>query len=201
MLYAYGAVRAGQVPPGVSGIDGSPVCVLEAAGLGVAVSELPRKVEPTRVRLVQHHRVTMALLRGGGVAPFRFGNVFPGEAELRRGLEPRASELGQRLEALAGCVEMGLRLPLGANEPAAGRGQRQGTAYLLRKRRQITAADELHARLKDVLKDWQQEPSAEGVLAAACLVEQRRVDELRARLAEVAPEAEVSGPWPPSSFV
>ena len=202
MLYAYGAVRPDQTPPGVKGIDGATVAVLEAAGLGVAVSELANEVEPTRDRLVQHHRVTMALLRSGGVAPFRFGHVFPGEAELRDGLQPRAAELGQKLAALAGCVEMDIRLPLGSEMPSPSLSPREGkgTAYLMAKKRRFQAADGIRASLTDVLEDWRQEIGREG-LEVACLVKLASVPELKRRLAEVAPDAVISGPWPAGSFV
>jgi hypothetical protein len=195
MLYAYGAVRPGHAAPDVRGIDGAPVEVVEAAGLGVAVSELARDVEPTRDRLVQHHRVTMALLRGGGVAPFRFGNVFPGEAELRQGLQKRASELGQMLETLAGYVEMCVRLPL----PNGGK-PGSGTEYLLHKKRQLHAADQLHSELAELVQDWREEVRGNR-LSVACLVPQARAAEFERKATQVDARAEVSGPWPPSSFV
>jgi gas vesicle protein GvpL/GvpF len=195
MLYAYGAVRPGQLAPAVKGIDGAAVAILEAGGLAVAVSELPREITPTRDRLVQHHRVTMALLRGGGVAPFRFGNVFPGEAELRQGLQKRTSELERKLEALAGCVEMAVRQPL----PPAGK-PRSGTDYLLAKRRRLLAGEQLRAKLGDVVKDWRQEDRRDS-LELACLVPAGQVAEFQDRLEHADPSVEVSGPWPPSSFV
>jgi hypothetical protein len=195
MLYAYGAVRPGHAAPAVSGIDGAAVAVLETAGLGVAISHLAEEVRPTRDRLVQHHRVTMALLRGGGVAPFRFGNVFPGEAELRQGMQGRASELVQKLEALAGCVEVAIRVAL-----PAGAKPGSGTEYLLRKKGQLGIADKLQADLADLVKDWRQELKGES-LEVACLLDQRHLPALKAKVAEIHPHAEVTGPWPPSSFV
>lgn len=195
MLYAYGVVWPGQLAPAVRGIDGAEVVILEGDGVAVAVSELPREVKPTRDRLVQHHRVTMALLRSGGVAPFRFGNVFAGEAELRQGLQKRTSELEQKLEALAGCVEMSVRQPL----PAAGK-PRTGTDYLLAKRRRLHAGEQLRAKLGDVVKDWRQDDRGDS-LEVSCLVPAGRVAEFEDRLERAEPAAEVSGPWPPSSFV
>ena len=195
MLYAYGAVRPGRLAPAVKGIDGAEVAILEAGGVAVAISELSSEVEPTRDRLVQHHRVTMALLRGGGVAPFRFGNVFAGEAELRQGLGKRTSELEGKLEALAGCVEMSVRHPL----PPAGK-PRSGTDYLLAKRRRLLAGEQLRAKLGDVVKDWRQEDRRDH-LELACLVPAGRVAEFQERLQRADATLEVSGPWPPSSFV
>jgi len=183
------------VAPGVKGIDGAPVAVLAAAGLGVAVSELAEEVQPTRDRLVQHHRVTMALLRNGGVAPFRFGNVFPGEAELRQELQGRAPELQEKLKSLAGCVEMAVRLAVPAGQKPAS-----GTDYLLHKKRELHAADHLRANLDKVVRDWRQDMKGDS-LGLACLVEQARIAEFKAKVAEIDMRAEVSGPWPPSSFV
>lgn len=195
MLYAYGAVRTGHLAPPVKGIDGAPVAILEAGGVGVAVSELSQEVEPTRDRLVQHHRVTMALLRSGGVAPFRFGNVFPGEAELRRELQERTSELERKLETLAGCVEMAVKQPL----PAAAK-PRSGTDYLLGKKRRLLAAEQLRARLGDIVLDWREGAKGDSV-DVACLIAVERMLEFREKLEHAEPGVEVSGPWPPSSFV
>jgi hypothetical protein len=195
MLYVYGAVVPGHAAPAVKGIDGAPVAVLEAAGLGVAVSELAEEVRPTRDRLAQHHRVTMALLRSGGVAPFRFGNVFLGEAELRQGLLGRAAELEEKLKALAGCVEMAVRITL-----SAGKKPESGTEYLLQKKRHIDLADKLRVELGDMVKDWRQELKGE-TLDVACLIDRRQVTGFKTKLAEISPNAEVTGPWPPSSFV
>ncbi|HLQ32605.1 MAG TPA: GvpL/GvpF family gas vesicle protein [Chloroflexota bacterium] len=196
MLYAYGAVRAGAAAPAIPGIDGTPVTVLEAGGLGVAVSELPAAVEPTPRRLAEHHGVLMELLRaGGGVVPFRFGNMFGGQAELQQAIEARAPELRQKLEELAGCVEMALQVLLDTNGQILS-----GTDYLRTKQRQFRTGDELRNRVDDLVKDWRQEVRS-GTLKAACLLPEDRVPELRARLAQLDPRPRISGPWPPSSFV
>jgi hypothetical protein len=201
MLYVYGIVEQGRRAPAVAGVDGAAVALVKSSTLSIAVSEVPAAPEPTRERLAQHHRVTMALLAEGGVVPLRFGNAFDDEESLHRGLGPRAVELAGKLDQLAGFVELGLSLAL-ADDPRRDPLQSggEGTRYMLAKKRQLDTAEDLRARVGDIIQDWRAEVKGR-TLRIACLIRAEHVEKLRNRLATFAPAPRVTGPWPPSSFV
>jgi hypothetical protein len=201
MLYAYGVVRPDQPCPGVAGIDGAAVALVDAGGVRVAVSELADGAAPTPERLARHHRVAMALLASGGLVPLRFGQTFESETSLRTALEGRGEELARKLDELAGCVELGVRVALdGRPIPLAADGTAPGRAYLLAKKARLEIGQRLRAHVGDLARDWRQELAGDS-LKAACLAGRERVPELKARLAGFDPRPRITGPWPPSSFV
>jgi hypothetical protein len=180
MLYAYGVVPAGM------SASAAGVCFRDA-GVRVAVREVAEKPGPTRDRLEEHHRVTLALAKAGGIVPFRFGTVFQDEHELAERLAPQAAGLAARLAALAGCVEMSIRVPAAAQSKPVS-----GAEYLRQKKVQFDAEERLAATVEAVAKEVRR-----GAGSLACLVEQRRLPEFR----RAAEGLRVTGPWAPSSFV
>ena len=133
----------------------------------------------------------MLLLGSGAVAPFRFGNTFEHEEELREAIE--TAGLAAKLEKVAGCVELTVHVPL-------VRERRSGREYLLAKKRELDLAERLHAKAAPLLEDWRQENKGDGI-QAACLVKTARVSQLKETLRTFEPQPKVTGPWPPSSFV
>lgn len=195
MLYAYAATTPKAVPPRVTGIDDHAIELLRVGRLAVAVSRHDSRPEPTAMHVASHHRVTMALVQEGGAIPFRFGNAFEDEKNLRRQLEPRRRELTAKLAQLAGCVEMVLRI---GNSKFEIRNSTflTGTQYLKTKKDQAEAEQRLKDEIGSVAKEWRRSQHGAEV-RLACLIPAEFVSQLRER----ARGATITGPWPPSSFV
>ncbi|HET9094861.1 MAG TPA: GvpL/GvpF family gas vesicle protein [Solirubrobacteraceae bacterium] len=115
-VYVYGVVAArspGRRPPvaGRPGIDGRPVRLVAADGVGAVVSDVP---EPApgfgREALTAHSEVLEAVLAAATVLPMRFGVVLEGERAVRDELlAPHRDELLAQLDRLDGRVELTLR--------------------------------------------------------------------------------------------
>jgi hypothetical protein len=167
---------------GLAGIDGAAVRLLEAGPVVVAVSEHAEQPVATEASLHAHARV--ALSRGG--VPFRFA-AGPSTAEdLKRQVAPKAAGLAAKLKAVGDCVEMVIRLPQPDDRSS-------GTAYLRAKKRAAGEIEALKEGLQDLVRDLREAP--DGRLL--CLVPRSRLADFRARVHG----RDVSGPWPPSSFV
>ena len=107
--YLYCVRADGAEPPdGVIGIDGSPVRSLDAATLVAWVSDVTDSpVHVTLDRVRAHDGVCAAALAVGGTPlPIRFGQSFADDAALVRGIASREATLRERLERVAGCVEL-----------------------------------------------------------------------------------------------
>src|SRR5690349_18780884 len=111
IVHPYAAICLQHGPVRGSGADGAVVEALPFRTLAMAVSRHETIPEPTAGNIAAHHQVQMALLNGGSIVPFRFGNVFSSDEHLRQEVEARAEELGAKLDRLAGCVELTVRLP------------------------------------------------------------------------------------------
>lgn len=156
-----------------AGVCGAPVCLIQASGLGAAVSRVPVSVEGAAHRLdarasplalppavltvaaaLAHGRVVEVLHRIGAVIPLRFGCLLHDEAAVAAMLQHRAEEFASMLHTVEGCVEMGLRilrtahslLPAaeGQQEASAAGDCGRGTAYLTARRRVYAAVERQH---------------------------------------------------------
>lgn len=244
-VYCLGDELSGAALDGLAGVGGASVRLLSLKGrLSAVVSDAGAEpVAVTEENLSAHNRVNAAALAVSTPLPFRFGTrAAPG-----RLAEFAASNEGALHAALArvrGCVEMGVKLMENAEgrgreaegkseapaaggdpgAPAAGGGGEaaagvgRGTAFLLRKRREVLGeeaararAEELAAWLAGGLGELAREsavrvsPSEAIAVRAAHLVGRVRVGEYRARLRELgaarpAVRLLASGPWPPYSF-
>ena len=99
---------AAEPPHGVMGIDGSPVRAIDATTLVAWVSDVADgAVDITVDRLRAHDGVCAAALAVGETPlPIRFGQSFADDAALVRGVTQRETTLRERLERVAGCVEL-----------------------------------------------------------------------------------------------
>lgn len=99
---------AAEPPHGVIGIDGSPVRAIDASALVAWVSDVvDGAVDITVDRLKAHDGVCAAALAVGETPlPIRFGQSFADDAALVRGVTQREATLRERLERVAGCVEL-----------------------------------------------------------------------------------------------
>ena len=143
----------------ITGMDGSPVRAVRAAGLVAVVSTAPLAEygeEALRRNLEDltwleraartHHAVVDALSRAGAVVPARLATVHGDDERVARVLTERRDELTDTLARLTGREEWGVKgyVVPGASprvaEPAAAGGA--GAAYLRRRKAQLTAREE-----------------------------------------------------------
>ena len=202
--YLYGvtaAADAGALPHGSGGIDPRHPLELIVQGEVAAVAsdvDVERVQEDlrgaedgdlTRLEpLVRAHEEVLArALDADALVPFRFGTIFPNEAELRAFLTERERELEETLRRLAGAREWGVKGLLdpdvadaaaAADDPqlaelAARAAESSGSAFFARKRLDADRAELLRA--------------AAAELAESC----------HERLCACAREAAVNAPQPP----
>ncbi|HLM05406.1 MAG TPA: GvpL/GvpF family gas vesicle protein [Blastococcus sp.] len=176
-----------------------------------------------------HDAVVRAAADAGPVLPLRFGTVVPDEEAARRLLRSHAGSARDQLQRIGTAREWGVRLvrtlTAGAEPALAGGGQREGlsgTEYLSRRREALQREDDLTRtagecaeRLQDGLAGHVTEslrrggsPGSSLLLDMAYLVP---IDEEAGFLGEVQHltedlesrglALEVTGPWPPYSFV
>ncbi|HEX8148685.1 MAG TPA: GvpL/GvpF family gas vesicle protein [Pyrinomonadaceae bacterium] len=232
-VYCLGEDLSGAVFEGLAGVGGARVRVLALGGLAAVVSESGDEGAPVNEEnLLAHNRVNAAALAVSTPLPCRFGTRAAPE-RLAEYVSAHASALAAALARVRGRVEMSVKLM----SKAEGEGQKAkiegeaeglvgaskggvgaGTAFLLKKRREILGEEGARRRAEDAAA-W----LAEGVnglaretaerlspleaifVRAAHLVERGRVAEYRARLRALAAERQdlrllTSGPWPPYSF-
>lgn len=243
-VWLHGVVRDAEpaVLAASPGMAGAPVRPVRAAGLTAVVSTAPlaeygeaalrRNLEDLAwlERAARaHHAVVDALARRGPGVPARLATVHHDDDRVAGQLAARRAELTGLLDRLTGRGEWGVKgylvpgAPPRAAEPDGAGGV--GTAYLRRRRAQLTAreegqriAAEAAAAVHDALAGYAvaarrhapQDRRLSGaptpmVLNGAYLVESGRLDgftELVAALAGRHPELrlELTGPWPPYSF-
>ena len=179
--HVYAAVAAGT-PLGVRGVEGAAVHLVEAGAVALAASEHPLPPVATPASMMAHAQVGLRL---GGV-PFRFGAAAGSPEELRAQMAPRAEELANKLEAVGDCVEMVVRMPEAAEDRTSG------TAYLRAKKRAADQADAVRTRLAPAVREFKEQGGR-----LLCLVPREQLSQFRM----LARDEDVSGPWPPSSFV
>lgn len=113
-LYAYGVLPwVGDKDPSIpgSGMDGFPLDVVGADGIGAVVTSVQLPRPPGRRRdLLSHSDVLNAIAAERDVVPLRFGTVFPDARTVVDDLlAPRHGELSSLLGRLGGCVQLNLR--------------------------------------------------------------------------------------------
>src|SRR5437764_3167074 len=93
------------------GIDGKPLRVITADGLGALTSDLPSEdLEAGREELMMHSRVLERALERGVVLPMRFGVVMPDDDTVRTALlDAHRDALEAQLEEMSGKVEMNIK--------------------------------------------------------------------------------------------
>ncbi len=180
-------------------------------------------------RLRAHQRVIDALFERGALLPVRFGTVFGSEDAMRQWVSQAQADLREALTAGEGLAEWSLTVSwdpdLAAAQldpgPEAGSAPRAGTAYLVARaaeqreaerlheeREQVAAR--LHAAAEAVTRSGERRPTStadDQVLRASYVLPRTAVDDL-AQAITSAMEAEgslglhadLSGPWPPSTF-
>lgn len=240
-----GSVDGAQLA-GVTGVAGEPVRLVTAAGLAAVAGSVGLDEygeEPMKRNLDDldwlaataraHDRVVAAVTSCGPTIPLRLATLYLDDDRIRGLLEDRRAEFDAALRAVTDRSEWGVK---GFGDPKAlaqtppeehsqqgstGR----GTAYLLRRRAELAAkqdverraaalADDIHSALLRYAVDGHRRPVTDPVLTGkrawmifngTYLVDNDRAEGFAALVADLDAEhpgvtVELTGPWPPYSF-
>lgn len=230
----------------ITGVAGEPVRVVHSADLAAVVGSVDLDEfgeEPLRRHLENldwlastaraHERVVSAVLRCGPTIPLRLATLYLEDDPIRSLLDSGHERFCTALCFVAGRSEWGVKgygdahalaqsPPEKENEPGhAGK----GTAYLLRRRAELTAqqnverrataeADHIHASLRQRAVEGLRRPVTDPVLSGkrawmifngSYLVDDDQIDGFAALVAALDAERigitlELTGPWPAYSF-
>lgn len=126
LLYGivFTAPRDGSLPPmPASGVGNAQVRLIEANGLGAAVSTVDSPaLTPTVERALAYARVIESLHVDRTVLPMRYGSVLGSESHVVELLRAHGETYAGMLQGLIGCVEMGVRI-LTCARPSTGSGR------------------------------------------------------------------------------
>jgi Gas vesicle synthesis protein GvpL/GvpF len=212
MLYLYALAESPAMLPPTHGIGGAAIEAESVDGVDAVVSVLAvTAVDVSEAAVLDHAHVVEALHgENQAVLPARFGLGYDDPESLRRGIQERLPQFRAALEAVRGCVELGLRVedPDGAGRGGASVSGREYMLGRLETRRRLEQlADELHAPLARLARKTTRSVGATPrlLLSGAYLVPRSSVDAFRAVL-ETLEQAHprltfaCTGPWPPYSF-
>lgn len=234
--YVYGITRSGH-PLRVRdrrgvGPEPPPLRVVKGGRLAAVVSDAPEDLRPKRRDLEAHEAVLESLMADGTVLPMRFGALASDDESVRQELDERAGWYGERLDGLDGRREVNVKAfhheqaalsellrtnpeLREANETLRAAGGDQGSQIDFGER-VLSALENVRARdaaqVLAVLRpyaaeEFQGPPVDGGFLNVSFLVDEDRLDDLRAAVEEVGRRAadvvelRMSEPLPPYSFV
>lgn len=202
------------VVDGVAGVIGS----VPAARYGTrALERATAAVETLAPYAAAHQSVVQYVFeRAPAVVPFSFGSVHRTTADARRSLESRREELSLLLRRFTGMQEWSLRVTRRARARVAAA---SGTAYLEGRRAELRGEVDARAARAIAILDGDlgegaasrhvlDEGTGDILLRVAYLVPEAGAARLRRTvigaghdLEEQGVAVELSGPWPPYSFV
>jgi hypothetical protein len=245
-LWLYAVIRGqpGDRVSGLRGVGGEPVRVVTADELAAVVGAvgldefgrdaLRRNLEDldwVAQKARAHDAVITAVARFGPVIPVRMATVYLDDGRVRTLLKNRREDFETTLCRLSGRDELGVKVFADAtalriqNGQEDGDGPLTGTAYLMRRKRELASreeayraaaleADRIHATLMHYAVDGKRRPppdrSLSGkdevtVLNGTYLVDSDAVQLFRETVAALSKSTgrlslEMTGPWPPYSF-
>jgi hypothetical protein len=238
--------RAEDRTRGLHGVAGEAVRTVVAGDLAAAVGTvglnefgqdaLRRNLEDLdwlSAKARAHDAVVSGIARSGPVIPVRMATVYFDDERVRHLLTNKRDAFVDALHRVSGRAELGVKAyadPKGlaaqearAEEPVTG--NRSGTAYLLRRRRELTSeeeayrfaageADRIHRTLMRCAVDGKRKPALDKslsgraawtVLNGTYLVDEGLIDLFMETVSALEKTTgritlEVTGPWPPYSF-
>ena len=246
-VWVYGVIHGGRAEgrlPGLRGVADEAVQLIASNGLAAVVGAvsldefgadaLRRNLEDldwVARKARAHDAVITALTHAGAVIPVRMATVYLDAERVRKLLESRREDFEATLSRLSGRAEVGVKVyadpkRLRCREEARTEaGKITGTAYLMRRRREIAyreeafraaavEADRIHHTLMGYAVDGKRKPppdrSLSGrdemvVLNGTYLVDSDAVGLFREAVVALAMSTdtlslETTGPWPPYSF-
>ncbi|GFG53265.1 gas vesicle protein GvpFL [Mycolicibacterium agri] len=246
-VWAYAVVGGEDAGPriaGLHGVAGEPVRVVWHADIAAVVGTvgldqfgedaLRRNLEDLdwlAATARAHDAVISAIARFGPVVPMRMATVYLDDTRVAHLLQTRRDDFAAALRHVTGRAELGVKayadpeIVAGAQESVPAGEKLSGTAYLMRRRRALTAredafrvasqhAERIHAELLAHAVDGKRKPASDRalsgrsdwtVLNGTYLVNVDDIDsftEVADALDRDIPgiDVEVTGPWPPYSF-
>jgi hypothetical protein len=192
---------------------------------GAAAADLFSDVERTRAVALAHHELLSAVAATGDIAPVRLGALRDGEASVRAMLAAESAHFSERLAAVAGMVELAVRLVTDADAPHQPAPAAATGRDYLRARSAVANAGRDHEALASLFAREAEQTFA--VLAAdtrpggaapagqpkrwldlALLVRREAVSEVAGLAESLGQKARrlrlvlsLTGPWPAYSFV
>ncbi len=216
------AIIKGEAPDEFEYLSYEDLTVLYCGFLSIDEIQQPKG----ETLLIFESRISEAFQSKGALIPFRFGTISKSEGDLVDLLKGGYDDFHKLLDYLDGRVELGVRIVLEesaewnapiANDnlpPSTGTGREylknRLKAHQTKIDREETAAvweDKVKDALGDVVIDSSHHLSnrvmfGKPTVSVAVLVERTDLDEAQARFeAASIPNAELSGPWPPYSFL
>jgi Gas vesicle synthesis protein GvpL/GvpF len=208
VIHLYAFTPAGASLPDVAAIGGGALDACRVADIAAVVSEVGDVDSTTERDAVVAHGLVVEALRdvADAVLPVRFGARFADREQLTATVGDRVADLRERLAAVSGCVEFGVRMVDGDAEFLETRAA-DGTAYMRGRlasvARKDAVATELHAPLARCARSSVVTPGA-GHAAAYLVGAGERAAFERALADFVAAHPDVTllctGPWAPYSF-
>ncbi|HEU5334319.1 MAG TPA: GvpL/GvpF family gas vesicle protein [Terriglobales bacterium] len=171
---------------------------------------------------VRHQHAVAAISRTRDILPARFGTVFRSEASLTADVEKRKSSLMRDFKRVGGCEEWGVKVFRLEPQPQMAVTAESGRDYLRAKAAALHAqasreGDQEIEHMLEAIKGVAAETTSGGGAVSrgqrglqwqgALLVKRSQVNKLQQLLRRFSREwegtrrIEVSGPWPPYSFV
>lgn len=254
-IWVYGVAKRGallddgcEAVDRLVGVAGAPVRLVTTADLAAAVSQVELAEfgeEPLRRNMEHlpwleavarmHHDVVSAIAKITPVVPMRLATVYRTDMGLARMLGQRHGEFLAVLGRIAGRSEWGVKAYVAASADAAGpsayrnsavtSARGSGADYLMKRRAQLTAADdarrtavasaervhrELAGQAVAAALHRPQDPQLSGATARMIMNATYLVDDKsragfaaaveRAASVNPAVRLELTGPWPPYSF-
>jgi len=244
-LYAVTDATTGRTLDRRAGVAGEPLRRVEDDALTAVVGSVPLAVfgeEPLRRNLEDldwlegvartHDAVVSAMARRGPVVPMRLATVFLDDARVRELLAERRTDFESALALVTGRTEWGVKgygdreaLVSAVAEAAAPDGSGTGTAYLLRRRAQLSARDTVERQTAERVEEIHRllvreaaagrkhpvtDPALSGrrewmLLNGSYLVDDDRAEVFATTVAGLGERfpgirLELTGPWPPYSF-
>ncbi|MGW6421714.1 GvpL/GvpF family gas vesicle protein [Nocardia sp. NPDC055053] len=248
-LYAVTFSRDSEdTPIELNGVAGEPVRTVASLDLTAVVGSVPLDVfgeQPLRAHLEDldwleataraHDAVISALVRRGAAVPVRLATVFRDDDAVRWLLDQRRADIDAALALVSGRTEWGVKaygdraaLTTAVAEARAvseGAATGAGTAYLARRRAQLSAqdtverdaaerAEQIHTRLVHHAAAGRRQPLTDPalsgrrdwiVLNGTYLVDDDSTDDFTATVTALGARfpgirLELTGPWPPYSF-
>ena len=211
-----GGSSAGELP-GLTGVGGEPVRTVPEAGLHAVVSsvdatasgddvlaDLPRAETIGRV----HHQVIESVAAAGPVVPLRLATVYPDDTTIRSLLAEHRTGLADLLATFRDTQEWGLKVYLEPRADAAA----DGPPRLARAEERAAGIDRVLSEMALGSRRYPAPDLRLGprggwlVLSGVYLLSDLRAAEFGAAARQLAAAAdglttELSGPWPPYSFV
>ena len=211
MLYLYALTEHPAVVPQMVGLEETPLTVERLDGIEAVVGLVSHeRIEASEEAVLTHARIVDELATlNEAVLPARFGRGYPDAEALRDAVTEQADALGQALDRVRGCLELGLRVltqPTDTDSPSQS-GREYMVGRLDRRRQAERLADEVHAPLAALARAETRTVAAtpQLLLSAAYLVPREALEPFQSAVEEIEtahPELSLActGPWPPYSF-